>query len=180
MVGILIALPGTQLERRLEREGRLIHESGGDNFMRTNFVTTLDEVTLLEGYARLLAEIYSAEGFYARALRSLALLSGRSPRAFACLPVSHSACIARSLWQQGVRSRHRGAYWRFLARALWQSPRRFGRAVGLAINAEHMVRYTEEEVLPRLRASIAEARRAPRQLPRLPVRLPLVSAGATG
>ncbi|HEX8951147.1 MAG TPA: radical SAM protein, partial [Polyangia bacterium] len=42
MVGILIALPGTQLERRLEREGRLVHESGGDNFMRTNFVTTLD------------------------------------------------------------------------------------------------------------------------------------------
>jgi radical SAM superfamily enzyme YgiQ (UPF0313 family) len=179
MVGLLIALPGTQLERRLEREGRLIHESGGNNFMRTNFVTTLDEVTLLEGYSRLLAEIYSSEGFYARALRTLALCPVdpsryRPPVGFAL------GCLARSLWHQGVRSRHRGAYWRFLARALWQSPRRFGRAVGLAINAEHMIRYTEEEVLPRLRASIAEAGQAPRRTPRVPMHLPMVTADATG
>ncbi len=177
MVGILIALPGTQLERRLEREGRLIHESGGDNFMRTNFVTALDEVTLLEGYARLLQEIYSSDGFYERALRSLALCPVdpnryRVPLGFAL------GCLGRSLWRQGVRSRHRRAYWRFLARALWQTPTRMGRAVGLAINAEHMVRYTEEEVLPRLRASIAEARRAPRQVPRATRRLPVVSQSA--
>src|SRR5215831_1497846 len=38
MVGLLTALPGTQLERRLAAEGRLLHESGGDNFGRTNFV----------------------------------------------------------------------------------------------------------------------------------------------
>jgi len=174
MVGLLIALPGTQLERRLEREGRLIHESDGDNFMRTNFVTVLDEGKLLEGYARLLAEIYSCDGFYARALRSLALRPVdasrfRLPTGFAL------GCLVRSLWQQGVRSRRRGSYWRFLARALWRTPRRFRRAVGLAINAEHMVRFTDEEVLPRLRASIVQARTAPRApRPRLTVRLPLL------
>ena len=178
MVGILIALPGTQLERRLEREGRLIHESGGDNFMRTNFVTVLDEEALLDGYARLLAQVYSVDAFYERALRTLALCPVdpnryRPPIGFAL------GCLARSVWQQGVRSRSRGDYWRFLGRALLQSPRRFGRAVGLAINAEHMVRYTEEEVLPRLRASIAEARRAPRHVPRPMHRLPVVSESAT-
>jgi radical SAM superfamily enzyme YgiQ (UPF0313 family) len=161
MVGILIALPGTQLERRLAREGRLLYDSGGDNFMRTNFVTTLDEVTLLEGYARLLAEIYSPEGFYARALRSLELCPvDPSPFRFSLEVVL--TCLARSLWWQGVRGRHRAAYWRFLARALWRTPRRVSRAVGMAINAEHMIRYTEEEVLPRLRASLAEAGRTPR------------------
>jgi radical SAM superfamily enzyme YgiQ (UPF0313 family) len=173
MVGILIALPGTQLERRLEREGRLVHESSGDNFMRTNFVTTLDEATLLEGYARLLAEIYSPEGFYARALRCLGLLAV-DPNRFR-MPTRYAlACAARSIWWQGVRSRHRGAYWRFLGRALLQSPRRLTRAVGLAINAAHMIRYTEEEVLPRLHASIAEARRAPRRIERATLRLPVV------
>ena len=177
MVGILIALPGTQLERRLEREGRLIHESGGDNFMRTNFVTTLDEEALLEGYARLLAQVYSVDGFYERGLRTLALCPV-DPNRYRPSPGFALGCLARSVWQQGVRSRHRGAYWRFLARALVQSPRRFGRAVGLAINAEHMVRYTDEEVLPRLRASIAEARRVPRRLPRSTRRLPLVSENA--
>ena len=173
MVGLLIALPGTQLERRLEREGRLIHESSGDNFMRTNFLTTLDEATLLEGYARLLGDIYSSEGFYARALRSLALCPTDASRFR--LPTRFAIeCGLRSLWTQGIRSPRRASYWRFLLRAMWQTPRRFPRAVGLAINAEHMVRYTEEEVLPRLRASILEARRAPRAPHRGPVRLPLL------
>jgi radical SAM superfamily enzyme YgiQ (UPF0313 family) len=178
MVGILIALPGTQLERRLEREGRLLYDSGGDNFMRTNFVTSLDEVALLEGYARLLAEIYSSEGFYARALRALALCPV-DPSPFQH-PLQFAArCLTQSLWRQGVQGKHRAAYWRFLARAAWQSPRRFGRAIGLAINAEHMVRYTEEEVLPRLRASLEEARRAPRLPRRVAKHLPLAPSAAS-
>jgi radical SAM superfamily enzyme YgiQ (UPF0313 family) len=174
MVGILIALPGTQLERRLEREGRLVHESGGDNFMRTNFVTSIDEATLLEEYGRLLGDIYSAEAFYARGLRCLALCPV-DPNRFRYRMGYALACAARAIWQEGVRSRHRGSFWRFLGRALLQSPRRLPRAIGFAINAAHMVRYTEEEVLPRLSASVVEARRAPRQLARTSRRLPVVS-----
>jgi len=176
MVGLLIALPGTQLERRLEREGRLIHDSGGDNFMRTNFVTALDEVHLLEGYARLIAEIYSPDKFYERGLRSLELCPV-DPSPFRFSAGVALGCVLRSLFHQGVVGRHRGAYWRFLARALWRTPRRFARAFGLAINAEHMIRYTEEEVLPRLRASLAEARRAPRRPRAVVRRLPLAEEG---
>jgi len=178
MVGILIALPGTQLERRLEREGRLVHESGGDNFMRTNFVTTLDEPTLLEGYARLLADIYSPAAFYARALRCMALCPVDRNRYRHPLGPG-LACIARAVWHEGVRSRHRAAFWRFFGEALLQSPRRLPRAVGFAINAAHMIRYTEEEVLPRLYASVAEAVRAPRRLERANIRLPVVGAAVT-
>jgi len=178
MVGILIALPGTQLERRLEREGRLVHESGGDNFMRTNFVTTLDEPTLLEGYARLLADIYSPAAFYARALRCMALCPVDRNRYRHPLGPG-LACIARAVWHEGVRSRHRAAFWRFFGQALLQSPRRLPRAVGFAINAAHMIRYTEEEVLPRLYASVAEAVRAPRRLERANIRLPVVGAAVT-
>jgi radical SAM superfamily enzyme YgiQ (UPF0313 family) len=172
MVGLLIALPGTQLERRLEREGRLIHESNGDNFMRTNFITALDEVPLLEGYGRLLAEIYSPDGFYKRSLKALALCPVEPNRFRHPLPYG-LACVARSMWTSGVRGRHRRDYWRFLWRGVRQSPRRFGRVIGLAINAEHMIRFTEEIVLPRLRASLVEARRAPRPARPSVVRLPL-------
>jgi radical SAM superfamily enzyme YgiQ (UPF0313 family) len=178
MVGLLIALPGTQLERRLEREGRLIHDSNGNNFMRTNFVTNIDEVTLLEGYARLLEEVYAPDAFYARALRSLELCPVE-PSPFQRALGETIACLARSLWFQGVRGKHRGAYWRYLARALVRTPKRFPRAVGLAINAEHMVRYTEEHVLPGLRASLVEARRQPRAPRRAPMHLPLAPEGLT-
>jgi radical SAM superfamily enzyme YgiQ (UPF0313 family) len=161
MVGVLMALPGTQLERRLRREGRLLHDSGGDNFVRTNFVTRLGEPELLEGFARLLADIYSPAAFYRRALKVLALYP--RDRSRFRQPLAHGlACLVRSVWQMGVVSRHRGAYWQFLARALWVAPGRLGRTVAFTISAEHMVRYTEEDVLPKLAASALEARRRPR------------------
>jgi radical SAM superfamily enzyme YgiQ (UPF0313 family) len=177
MVGILIALPSTQLERRLEREGRLVHESSGDNFMRTNFITTLDEPALLEGYARLLEHIYSADNFYARAGRALDLCPVEPNRYRYSLGYAVS-CVLQAVWRQGIVSKQRGSFWRFFARAAWRTPRRLPRAVGFAVNAEHMLRFTEETVLPRLRASLAEARRNPRRRP--PMRhLPLVQQAAT-
>jgi radical SAM superfamily enzyme YgiQ (UPF0313 family) len=179
MVGILIALPGTQLARRLEREGRLLYESGGDNFVRTNFITKLDEVELLAGYRKLLAQIYSPEAFFARALQSLELCPV-DPCPFRYALRYQVECLARSFWLQGVRWRHRGAYWRFLGRALVRTPRRFPRAIGLAINAAHMIRYTEDHVLPELDRGMDEARRHPRPALRASaLRLPVAAADAT-
>jgi hypothetical protein len=66
------------------------------------------------------------------------------------------AAAARSFWRQGVRSRYRRDYWRFLGQAARVAPRRFGRAVALAVHAEHFIRYTVEDILPRL-----ERERAP-------------------
>ena len=60
MIGVLTALPGTQLTRRLEKEGRLRIVTTGDQFDRPNFQTTMDERTLLSGYAGLLADLYDA------------------------------------------------------------------------------------------------------------------------
>jgi len=50
---------GTQLERRLIREGRMLERSSGETFGRTNFRTKMDEVELLESYRRLLAAVYA-------------------------------------------------------------------------------------------------------------------------
>src|SRR6267142_3854422 len=52
MVGLLTALPDTQLWRRLAREGRLVGEtSGGDNTnCSLNFVPKMDPARLIEGY----------------------------------------------------------------------------------------------------------------------------------
>ncbi len=156
MVGVLAALPGTQLARRLQREGRLLGDCGGDQLGRTNFVTRLDEGVLLDGYARLLADLYSPEAYFARAERALALCPVERSR-FRHRPRHAVACLARSLIAQGVRSPYRRTYWRFLARVLRRAPRRLARAFGLAITGEHMIRYTAEDVLPRLRAAIEES-----------------------
>jgi radical SAM superfamily enzyme YgiQ (UPF0313 family) len=157
MTGMLMALPGTQLERRLTAEGRLRGEASGDNFLRTNFATRIDELDLLEGYARLLEEIYDPAGFFDRAARALELSPTEHLRFKR--PWRHAyACFLRSLVGQGVLGSYRGAYWRYLGRVLRRAPHRFTRAVGLAIHGEHFIRYTREEVLPRLRREIARLR----------------------
>jgi radical SAM superfamily enzyme YgiQ (UPF0313 family) len=157
MIGILTALPGTQLERRLTREGRLIERASGETFGRANFKTKVPESTLLETYQTTLAQIYSAEEYFARCLRALRL----RPRALGhfSLPASYALrCVLGSVWRQGVRGKYRKAYWRFLGQVLRHTPRRLARAIALACAGEHMIRYTQEAVLPRLTSAIEEVR----------------------
>ena len=56
MVSLLTALPDTQLWRRLEREGRLLLESTGNNTDGSlNFVPKMDATRLIEGYKSICA-----------------------------------------------------------------------------------------------------------------------------
>ena len=171
MIGLLMALPGTQLERRLAREGRLRGDCSGNNFIRPNFVTRLDEAELLSGYARLLEETYAPGGYFERASRALELCK-RDRSRHRLPPVYAIRCLLRSLFYQGFAGEYRGEYWRFLWRTLRRCPGRFSHAIRIAIHGEHMIRYTKEEVVPRLRrdleaipsgpARVAEALASPR------------------
>ncbi len=155
MVGLLTALPGTELERRLSREGRLVECSAGETFARPNFRTKLPEETLLGIYRDTLEEVYQPREYFDRCLRALEL--GSKGGSSLSLPLGYALrCFARSLWHQGVRGNYRRDYWRFLAKVLMRAPRRFARAVSLAIAGEHMVRYTRESVLPRISAAIED------------------------
>jgi radical SAM superfamily enzyme YgiQ (UPF0313 family) len=158
MMGVLTALPGTQLERRLAREGRLIERSSGETFGRPNFKTKLPELTLLQAYGAALEQIYRPEEYFARCLRSLRLRP-TSDAPFS-LPWAYAIrCLLGSVWRQGVTGKYRGVYWRFLANVLRHTPRRIARALALAIAGEHMIRYTAESVLPRLATAFEEVRR---------------------
>jgi radical SAM superfamily enzyme YgiQ (UPF0313 family) len=161
MIGILTALPGTQLWRRLAAEGRLHGDSEGDAAYRPNFATRLPEPVLLEGYRRLLARVYEPRAYFARALRTLSLQRhSRQPPFRRSLGYSVGALL-RSVWRQGLRGSYRAAYWRFLAQAAWTAPGHFAEAVALAIHGEHMIRYTFEDVLPRLTVPAPAHRLAP-------------------
>jgi radical SAM superfamily enzyme YgiQ (UPF0313 family) len=155
MVGILTALPGTQLWRRLEAEGRLRDHSDGNAFGRTNFVTAMDEETLLAGYAALLAELYSAPGYIRRCDAYLEHAPEptnlRRRRGWLSL-------VLRATWNLGVRSPRRQLFWTLLARAVRRSPRHFSWALVKAIQGEHFLRYTVEDVLPKLDEAMAAVR----------------------
>ncbi|MBK9033726.1 MAG: B12-binding domain-containing radical SAM protein [Myxococcales bacterium] len=152
MVGLLTALPGTALWRRLAQAGRLRTSGGGDQYAHTNFVPIMDERALLTGYADLLAEIYSPDAYLARCLAHLAL----APTPTARVRAGGARIAARAVWQLGVRGGRRRQFWQLLGAAIRKSPAFTSWAIEKAIQGEHLIRYTAEQVVPRIRAA-AEA-----------------------
>src|SRR5260370_8868106 len=61
MVGLLNALPETQLWKRLEREGRLLgtDASGNNTDFTLNFNTMMNPATLIPSYRPLIRTIYN-------------------------------------------------------------------------------------------------------------------------
>jgi radical SAM superfamily enzyme YgiQ (UPF0313 family) len=160
MVGMLIALPGTALHRRLLREGRLREEDEtGDMFAPTNVVATLPVYTLLEGYLRVLATLYAPEVYFARCREHLR--HWEPPAGLAAAGGWEDlAVVARSLWRQGVRSPYRSHYWRFLGWALRRHPRKLPLALAQACAGHHFITYTRSTVGPSLRRRLADLPRA--------------------
>ncbi|MDR6950852.1 hypothetical protein J2X65_000195 [Ancylobacter sp. 3268] len=74
MVGLLHALPNTQLMRRLKREGRLFEgynlapaEAGDQCTGGLNFTTLRPRAEILKDYRRVIEEIYAPKAFFERA-----------------------------------------------------------------------------------------------------------------
>jgi hypothetical protein len=151
MVGLLMALPGTALWRRLERENRLRRVATGDQFTRPNFETTLPEPTLLVGYRRVLSTVYSDEAYYARCEQHLRQV--RLP-ATGHLRPGWARPLLRAIWEIGLKGPRRALFWRLLARGFLRGRAGFSKAVVLAILGEHHLRYTHEVVLPRIDRSL--------------------------
>ena len=152
MIGLLTALPNTALWRRLEREGRLRSDGTGDQFGRPNFQPTLDERKLLEGYRDLLAAIYEPEAFYRRCetlVRELGRGQGRR------LSLDGLAMFLRILIGVGLVSSRRLFFWRLFFKSVTR-PYAFAKAMSLAVQGEHLIRYTREDVLPRIDQALAE------------------------
>lgn len=155
MVGVLTALPGTALWRRLAQEGRLRTKGTGENFERPNFQPRMDEAALLEGYARLVSTLYAPER-YADRCRAYLDLAPALPR-----PVRQGALRAgtRATWHLGWRGPRRRHFWALVSEAVRRSPNLAAWAVEKALQGEHLLRYTVDHVVPRMTAAAAEARR---------------------
>ncbi len=144
MVGLLTALPDTQLWRRLEREGRLLTESTGNNTdCSLNFIPKMDGARLVEGYKTILQTIYSPVEYYSRALSCLERLAHDTPEPRRSHLISDLASLARVTLALGVRDPARAEFWRYMGRALTEHRERFAQAVMLAAMGYHFRKLTE-------------------------------------
>lgn len=144
MVGLLTALPDTQLWRRLEKEGRLIGESSGNNTnCSLNFVPKMDAARLIEGYQSIMRTIYKPSEYYQRALDSLKRTAQDLPDPARVKIVSSVAAFTRLIVKLGVVDRERKEFWRFLARAIARHRDQFPASMRLAAMGYHFRKLNE-------------------------------------
>jgi len=145
MVGLLTAMRGTNLYTRLEREGRLLVESSGNNVeIALNFVPELDREVLIDGYCRVLARLYGPDlrSYFARC-RTLVARLGHWPRPTRGPTRAELLAVMRSLRLQ-LFSRQGPAYAAFLAHTLFTRPMGLVKAIRLAIKGWHLQRFTAQ------------------------------------
>ncbi len=136
MVGLLTALPGTRLFTRLTAEGRIVGRSTGDNLSTViNFEPRLDREVLVDGYRRLMKDLYAPARYYERVGR---FLEDYRPAGIAGQrSATELRAFVRSLWTLGVASPGRRAYWRFVVRAATRHRHAFAEAMDLSIRGHH-------------------------------------------
>lgn len=145
MVGLLTALRGTKLYERLQREGRLIATSSGDNTSDSlNFVPRMDPDVLVTGYRNLVKRLYAPEQYYERLTTFLAEYRPREMRQRFFLRKRDLRALFRSILVLGVLGRERLHYWRIFFWSLRHRPRLFPLAITLAVHGFHFRKVAEE------------------------------------
>jgi radical SAM superfamily enzyme YgiQ (UPF0313 family) len=150
MAGLLLALPNTQLYRRLESEGRIIKESTGNNThnFRLNFIPVLDKDLLVQGYKSFLSRIYTPREYFNRCL----ILMSRMPKgrvgrgAFSFWTILLVIRIFLSSMFRQVFSSYGKQYLQYLSAAVRLKPGMFPKAVKMALFGYHFFRITKEIV----------------------------------
>ena len=159
MVGLLNALPNTQLWRRLEQEGRLQRNTTGNitHTLGPTFVPRMPESTFIDGYKRVLTELYSPKRYFERCITLLRRLSPGT-KAARSTSLMEIRALLLSLLKQSFSS-YSLRYWLYLLSALSTRPRLFPDAVALAIKGYHFFAITREiSVADKFSSRVSQAR----------------------
>lgn len=144
MVGVLSALRGTKLYQRLEREGRLLKDSSGDNTaIDINFVPRMKPEALIAGYQKILDTIYAPKNYYRRVIK---LFREYRPRhqARGHLQRGYIGALFKSMLFLGVLGRERFHFWKLFFWSLIRKPRLFPLAITYAVYGFHFRKVAEK------------------------------------
>jgi len=122
MVGLLNAPKNTVLYNRLKAENRLTNQSSGNNTDSSmNFIPKMNHDELLEGYKKIIHNIYSAKPYYKRIRQFLLnykkVKAGKKSRGF---PVLFG--FLKSVIIIGIVNKGRSEYWKLLIWTLFRRP----------------------------------------------------------
>jgi len=144
MIGILAAMPNTQLYRRLKKEKRLLNDWTGNNThnLEMNFIPKIPEEKLVKGYKKVIRSIYSPKSYFNRCLTFLERIpvKANAPRPFKLI---YFMTFFRSLIVQTF-SFYGREYLRFLWKGIRINFRLIPEIIILAIYGHHFIKFTKE------------------------------------
>jgi radical SAM superfamily enzyme YgiQ (UPF0313 family) len=144
MIGLLTALPNTQLYRRLMSEGRLTGALKGNNThdFELNFIPKMPKEKLFKGYKRVISEIYNPVKYFERCYTLISRLPNKrvSDRKVAWNDIK---ALILSLIKQGF-SGYGIIYFKYLLKVLIHRRAMFPQAINFAIKGYHFFRITHE------------------------------------
>ncbi|MBK9152865.1 MAG: DUF4070 domain-containing protein [Chloracidobacterium sp.] len=153
MVGLLAALPDTQLWRRLEKEGRLLDVSTGNNTDCTvNFVPRMDVDRLIEGYKQVIRNIYSPKEYYRRALDCLSRFHKDRIEPRQSTIHEDIRAFVNVIYTLGIRDRSRTEFWTYFYKLLLHHTRDFAHGMTLAAMGYHFRQVTNKYCGPAIDA----------------------------
>ena len=129
MVGLLQAIPHTQLSRRLKSEGRLLetlsstgnHTVEGINFIPKGVMTKRD---YLENYRGLVRDVFQPKAYFARIVPALLELRAKTPiGALRRHGVKLAEVLLKEFYYFGLRAKaFRLYFWQAFFQILWKRP----------------------------------------------------------
>ena len=136
MVGLLQAIPGTKLHRRLHAQNRLTGQTTGNNLDgTTNFIPRMNREKLREGYRNLMGYLYAPGPYYQR-IRTF-LREYKRPKTSIPLTWQYFLAFLRANVRLGILGQERFHYWRLLIWTSFHRPTLFPLAVTLSIFGYH-------------------------------------------
>lgn len=170
MVGLLFALPNTQLTRRLKIEGRLREffevvddESGDQCTGGLNFDTVRPRREILEDYRRVIANIYAPKAYLSRVVDMGTRLNCSKKKLRLPLREHRRDLMAfgRLMWRMGVKKPYRMAFWKTLGKLAWRNPRGLRYTIAMLALYMHFDTFSQT-LLARLDKDIQLAKAADR------------------
>jgi radical SAM superfamily enzyme YgiQ (UPF0313 family) len=145
MVGLLSALPDTQLWRRLEKEGRLEgYHSGNNTDCSLNFIPKMNRETLIAGFQSVLQNIYSPKEYYLRALDCLSRFHQNRIEPRQSTLRKDLKAFYKIVMTLGIRDRSRRQFWKYFYNLVRFHPRDFAHGLTLAAMGYHFRQITEK------------------------------------
>lgn len=145
MVGMLQAIPGTELFNRLQLESRVAQSFTGDNVDgTTNIIPRMGMENLVDGYQTIMKQIYQPKNYYRR-IRTL-FRELKAPQTIAPLDFQRFLSFFRAALRLGFLGKERFQYWYLILWTLTRKPKLVSTAITLSIYGYHYRKICERYI----------------------------------